>query len=126
MIPDEQPHFRLPLSRIQETAVEIVCRKLLGDRARSGPPLLHQRENAFPTEHMEPDRELLMGVVKSWFDNDLKHKDDINPGQLRRLEDALKIAQDDLHSIKRTKRSRASKNKRVARVAPNRASDPKA
>jgi hypothetical protein len=71
MIPDEQPHDRLALIRIQETAIEIVCRRLLGDRYRSGPPLLHKWENV-PPEPMEPDRNLLIDTVQYWFDHERK------------------------------------------------------
>ena len=106
MIPGEQPHDRLALIRLQETAIEIVCRKLLGEQYRSGPPLLHKRETALP-EDMEEDRKLLIDAVKYWLDHERKHKTgDINPDQLRRLEDALKIAQDDREAIKRARRSR--------------------
>ena len=66
MIPGEPPHARSALRHIQETAIEIVCRRLLGEQQPpSGPPLLHRREDA-PPEDMMPDRKLLMDTVKYW------------------------------------------------------------
>ena len=107
MIPGEQPHDRLALIRLQETAIEIVCRKLLGEQYRSGPPLLHITGNCPSRTTWREDRKLLIDAVKYWLDRERKHKTgDINPDQLRRLEDALKIAQDDREAIKRVRRSR--------------------
>ena len=37
MIPAEPPHARSALSRIQETAIEIVCRRLLMNNPRAVP-----------------------------------------------------------------------------------------
>ena len=106
MIPGEPPHARSALRRIQETAIEIVCRRLLGERSPSGPPLLHRWETD-PPEDMTPDRKLLIDVVKYWLDHGPKDiAGDINLDQLRRLEDAVKIAQDDREAIKRARRSR--------------------
>ena len=65
MIPGEPPHARSALRHIQETAVEIVCRRLLGERSPSGPPLLHSRETVPPVDMM-PDRKLLMDTVQYW------------------------------------------------------------
>jgi hypothetical protein len=53
---------------------------------------------------MMPDRKLLMGTVKYWLDHERKDTDDLD--QRRRLEDALKIAQDDRRLLKRARRSR--------------------
>jgi hypothetical protein len=109
MIPAEPPHARPALIRIQETAIEIVCRRLLGEKYRSGPPLLHMRENAL-SERMNPDREMLIDAVQYWFDHDRQGvTGDIGLGQLRRLEDALKTAQADRVAIKRARRSRRVK-----------------
>ena len=53
-----------------------------------------------------PDRKLLIDEVKYWLDHQRKDiAGDINLEQLRRLEDALKIAQDDREAIKRARRS---------------------
>jgi hypothetical protein len=104
MIPKEQPHHRPDLIRIQETATEIVCRRLLGDRYRSGPPQLHKFED-IPPEPLEPDQELLIDAVQYWFDHEGKNIGDVNDDQLRRLEDALKTAQDDRAAIKKARRS---------------------
>jgi hypothetical protein len=112
MMPDEQPHHRLALIRIQETAIEIVCRRLLGERYRSGPPLLH-REDTAPPEPMEPDRNLLIDAVQYWLDHESKDiTSDINLDQLRHLEDALKYAQDDRDAIKQARRSRRVQKKK--------------
>lgn len=109
MIPGERPADRPALIRIQETAVEIVCRRLLGEQYRSGPPSLHKWENALP-EPMDPNREQLIDAVKYWFDHERKSTTgDINPDQFRRLEDALNIAQSDGEAIKLARRSRQRK-----------------
>src|SRR5262249_1868446 len=109
MIPSEPPHSRPTLIRIQETVIEIVCRKLLGDRYRSGPPTLTRREGV-PPEPMDPYRERLIDGVEYWLDHDRQDMDgDIGRDQLRRLEDALKTAQADRETIKRARRSYARK-----------------
>ena len=106
MIPGEPPHACSALRRIQETAIEIMCRRLLDERSPSGPPLLHRYETV-PPEDMMPNRKLLIDVVKCWLDHERKDiAGDINLDQLRRLEDALRIAQDDREAIKRARRSR--------------------
>jgi hypothetical protein len=57
---------------------------------------------------MERDREELIGAVTRWLDVESKNVTrEINPDHLRRLEEALKIAQTDREAIKRARRRRS-------------------
>ena len=106
MIPDQAPQNRPALIRIQELAIDIVCRRLLGVEFRNAPPILHRGENS-PPFPMSPDRVLFIDHVKYWMDHERrKLAGNINSNQLRRLEEALQIAQADRAAISRARRSR--------------------
>jgi hypothetical protein len=106
MILTAQPQECPALIRIQDTAVEIVCHRLCGDQPRAEAPVLHRRETA-PPEPMEPYREQLLEMVKYWLDVDSEDvRSEINPDYLRRLKDALGIAQADQKAIKQARRRR--------------------
>jgi hypothetical protein len=106
MIPDQAPHNRPALIRIQELSIDFVCRRLLGVEFRSGGSILHRREES-PPRPMSRDRVLFITLVKYWMDHERGDvAGHINPDQLRRLEDAPQVAQADHAAIRRARRSR--------------------
>jgi hypothetical protein len=104
MIPDEPPPDREALIRVHKTAIEIVCRRLLGEGFRSRHSGLCRREPVVP-EPMEEERSRLIDRVQYWFDQRKDITGAINLDQLRRLEIALRTAQDDRKAIKRARNS---------------------
>jgi len=94
MIPGQPTHKRSALVRIQELTIDIVCRRLL----RAG-----ENSDKDPTS---PDMERFIRSVESWtYHERWRVIGGLNPDQLRRLDDALRTAQNDRKAMKRARRA---------------------
>ncbi len=95
------PHERPILIQQQSTALDIVCRTLVGESGFKGIPTLK------PWDHLPPEpwphvSEMIDGVAY-WLE---QHEDLVKPDQLKRLKAALEIASADRAAYKKAKRSK--------------------
>jgi hypothetical protein len=95
------PHERPTLIQQQSTALDIVCRTLLGESGFNGTPTLKRRDHLPP----DPPPHVLevIHLVAYWLE---QHEDLVKPDQLKRLKEALNIALADRAAYKKARRSR--------------------
>jgi len=97
------PHELPSTAKVQANALEIVCRRLVGDSdSSSGIPRLKPRENA-PPLGPRLGVPVLIDRVDQWLK---KNEHLVTPDQLERLKAALEIALADLAAYKKAMRSR--------------------
>ncbi len=86
---------------LQSTALDIVCRTLVGESGFKGIRTLKPRDHLPPEP--PPHVSVMIDLVAYWLD---QNEDLVKPDQLKRLKAALEIASADRAAYKKAKRSR--------------------